>query len=152
MKNSNMSRWLASFFGVGFFPFGPGTLASAAGLLIVLALPGSGLLYLLVFVAVTVTGFIVSDRVEKATGLKDPSFIVIDEVAGALLAFAMLPATPQVLWPAFFLFRAFDMFKIYPANKFESLKGGVGVMMDDIIAGIYTNLTMQVAIRVVGII
>jgi len=152
MNRNQISRWLASFFYLGFFPLAPGSLASAVGLLLALQLRGTPVLYGILFAVITLTGFFVSDRVEKSTGKKDPSFIVIDEVSGAMLAFFMLPATPAVLITAFFLFRAFDMFKIYPVNKFEPLAGGVGVMMDDIIAGVYTNLTMQIAIRLAGII
>ena len=88
---------------------------------------------------------------EAMVGRKDPGCVVIDEVAGVLIAFFLLPPVPNVLWTAFFLFRAFDMFKIYPANRFEACKGGTGIMMDDIIAGIYTNLVMHAALRVAGV-
>ena len=67
-----------------------------------------------------------------------------------MISFFLLPPTTSVLITAFFLFRAFDMFKIYPVNKFEPLKGGVGVMMDDIIAGIYTFIVMHLALRFIG--
>jgi len=69
-----------------------------------------------------------------------------------MIAFFLLPVTPVVIITAFFLFRAFDMFKIYPVNKFEQMEGSTGVMMDDIIAGLYTNIVMQFAIRGAGII
>ena len=62
----------------------------------------------------------------------------------------MLPVRFPIMITAFFLFRAFDMFKIYPANKFEKLSGGAGVMLDDIIAGIYTNIIMHIALRFVA--
>ena len=96
---------------------------------------------------ITVTGFIVSDRMERIVKQKDPSCIVIDEVSGVMIAFFLLPFSWPVIFTAFFLFRAFDMFKIYPVNKFEPMPGGVGVMMDDIVAGIYTNIVMHIAIR-----
>ena len=89
---------------------------------------------------------------EALLGQTDPGCIVIDEVAGIMLALFLLPMTPVVIIVTFFLFRAFDMFKIYPVNKFEQLEGSTGVMMDDIIAGIYTNIVMQFAIRGAGII
>ncbi len=151
MRNK-LARFLASFFCIGFFPVAPGSLASAAGMLIYFALHRSLLFYCVVFIVITAAGFIVSDKAEKSSGLKDPSFIVIDEVSGVMIAFFMLPLTPPVIWTAFFLFRAFDMFKIYPVYKYEGLKGGVGVMMDDVIAGIYTNLVMQAAVRLAGIV
>ena len=91
-------------------------------------------------------GFITSDIVEKVVGKKDPSCVVIDEVSGMMIALFMLPWTPAVVVTTFFLFRAFDMFKIYPMNKLEALGGGKGIMLDDIFAGIYANLTMQIAL------
>ena len=69
---------------------------------------------------------------------------MIDEVAGMMVAFFLLPVKWPVIITAFFLFRAFDMFKIYPVNKFEGIEGGAGVMMDDLIAGLYTNIVMQI--------
>jgi len=74
---------------------------------------------------------------------------VIDEVAGVMIAFFLLPQTWAVMWTAFFVFRAFDMFKIYPGNKLEGVKGSGGIMLDDIMAGIYTNIVMHVALRLV---
>ena len=79
---------------------------------------------------------------------KDPSCVVIDEVSGVMIALFMLPIIPSVLFTAFFLFRAFDMFKIYPANKIEKLPSSYGIMFDDIIAGIYTNMTMHIALKI----
>jgi len=76
---------------------------------------------------------------------------VIDEVAGVMLAFFLLPLTPAVAVTTFFLFRAFDMFKIYPVNKFEEIEGSAGVMLDDLFAGLYTNITMQIAVRWAGL-
>ena len=76
---------------------------------------------------------------------------MIDEVAGMMVSLFMLPLSWPVMLVGFFLFRAFDMFKIFPANKFEDMGGASGIMMDDIMAGIYTNIVLQVAVRVVGI-
>lgn len=151
VKNT-LIKLFATFFYVGFFPLIPGSLASIVGALLAVVLSASGMLYLAVFVLISAAGFFVSGRMEKLTGEKDPSAIVIDEVAGALLAFFCLPTEPAVMITAFFLFRAFDMFKIYPADVMEKKHGGVGVMMDDIIAGIYTNLVMQAAVRLAGIV
>lgn len=95
-------------------------------------------------------GFFSQRAYGKIVGQKDPSCIVIDELTGALIAFFMLPLTWPVFWTTFFVFRAFDMFKIYPANILERKSGAVGVMMDDIVAGLYTNLIMQMAIGLTG--
>ena len=151
MQN-RLARFLASFFYLGFFPVAPGSLASLMGILIYFFLRRYPLFYAAVFIVITGVGFVVSDRAEKDAGKKDPSFIVIDEVSGAMIAIFMLPMNPPVVWTAYFLFRAFDMFKIYPVYKYEKISGGVGVMMDDIIAGIYTNLFMHLAVRLAGIV
>lgn len=146
-----LSRVLATFFFMGNFPVAPGSLASLAGTLLAIALYGHLGIHVFLFLLITFAGFAVSGRVEKLLGQKDPSCIVIDEVSGVLLAFFTLPLTPAVIVTTFFLFRAFDMFKIYPVNRFEKLPGAVGIMADDLWAGFYTNITMQLAIRWAGI-
>ena len=141
----------ATFFYCGNFPGAPGTFTSAVAVLLYLGLQGHTGLYLIVLGAVTVWGFMAGGPMEAMVGRKDPGCVVIDEVAGVLISFFLLPPVPKVMWTAFFLFRAFDMFKIYPANRFETCKGGTGIMMDDIVAGIYTNLVMHAAIRLAGV-
>lgn len=145
-------KMLSTWFYVGNFPVAPGTAASAVGAIMAMVCSPNMFLYILVILIVTILGFMVSGRMEKILDQKDPGCIVVDEVAGIMLAFFLLPMTPVVIVVAFFLFRAFDMFKIYPVNKFEQLGGSAGVMMDDIIAGIYTNIVMQFAIRAAGIV
>jgi phosphatidylglycerophosphatase A len=139
----------ATFFYIGFLPTAPGSLATLAGIGLAYALAGSPVLYLAVTVLVTVIGFAVGGDVEKAIGKKDPGCIVIDEVAGILIAFYGLPHTWAVFWTGFFLFRAFDMFKIYPGNKLEGLPGSAGIMLDDLVAGVYTAIVMNIALRLV---
>ena len=143
---NSMAKFFASFFYAGFFPIAPGTFASFLGLCLCRLFYHDIAAYVLIFIGVCILGFLTGDAAERVAGKKDPSFVVIDEVAGAMIAFFMLPLTPPVMITAFFLFRAFDMFKIYPANRMEGLKGGAGIMMDDIVAGIYTNLVMQAAL------
>lgn len=144
-----ISKLFATFFYMGYLPVAPGSFTTAASVGLCYFLMGNPALYLWVTIAVTVIGFAVSGRAENLVGKKDPTCIVIDEVAGTMIAFYMLPATPAVFWTAFFLFRAFDMFKIYPANKLEGLPGSRGIMLDDILAGVYTNIVMQVALRLI---
>jgi phosphatidylglycerophosphatase A len=146
-----IAQLITSFFGLGYFPFAAGSIASAIGGLAAYYLYGNVVLYVLLFVIVTVAGFIFSARMEKVSGEKDPSAIVIDEVSGAMIAFFLLPMSWPVFWTTFFVFRAFDMCKIYPADIYEQKPGALGVMSDDLIAGIYTNLIMQVAIRLAGL-
>ncbi|HBG60898.1 MAG: hypothetical protein A2Y03_09260 [Omnitrophica WOR_2 bacterium GWF2_38_59] len=149
--SDKFARLMATWFYVGDFPVAPGTMASAVGMLICFILSAHPILYILFFVVITYIGFRASDITEGLVGTKDPSCVVIDEVAGVMIAFFLLPVTPPVFFTAFFLFRAFDMFKIYPVNKFEEMKGGVGIMMDDLFAGLYTNIIMHLAIRFAGV-
>ena len=141
-----MVKLLSTFFFIGYFPKAPGSAATLAGMIIGYCLKDYPVFYVLTFLVITILGFWSAGKMEKFVGEKDPSCVVIDEVTGVMIAFFMLPWNWSIVWTAFFLFRAFDMFKIYPANKFESLPGAIGVMMDDVIAGIYTNITMQIAI------
>jgi len=150
--SDKLARLFATFFYIGDIPIAPGSAASFAGMLIWIILYKVPVIFILLMIAITVLGFVVSTPAEKASKEKDPSFIVIDEVSGVMISFLFLPLSVPVLVTTFFLFRAFDMFKLYPVNKFEEIEGGAGIMMDDIIAGIYTNLTMQVAIRWAGIV
>jgi phosphatidylglycerophosphatase A len=145
-------KLITTFFYVGFFPVGPGTAASFIGFLISILLRKNILLYLGVTLVITILGFMISGQMEVIMKRKDPSCVVIDEVAGVMISFFMLPLTAPIILTTFFLFRAFDMFKIYPVNKFEELSSSTGIMMDDIIAGIYTNIAMHIAIKLTGII
>jgi phosphatidylglycerophosphatase A len=145
-------RMLSTWFYVGDMPGAPGTAASAVAVLIAVIFAPNTFLYVLVAIIITILGFKVSGRMEEILGQKDPGCIVIDEVAGIMVTFFLLPLTIPIVITAFFLFRAFDMFKIYPANKFENIGGATGVMMDDLVAGLYANIVMQIAIRWAGII
>jgi len=142
-------RLITTFFFIGYLPVMPGSMASIAGALIAISLTDSIGFYILAWGAVTLFGFLTSGKMERMLGRKDPGCIVIDEVSGVMIAFFMLPAKFSVWIAAFFLFRAFDMFKIYPANLFEKKQGSAGVMLDDIAAGIYANIIMHIAIKVI---
>ncbi|MCK5579938.1 MAG: phosphatidylglycerophosphatase A [Candidatus Omnitrophica bacterium] len=149
--SDKLAKLISTFFYVGYFPVAPGTMGSAVAVALCFILHKNPILYILCFAIITYLGFRAGGRMEKLVGKKDPGCVVIDEVSGVMIAFIGLPYTPAVVWTAFFLFRAFDMFKVYPANKFEKMGGGTGIMMDDIMAGIYTCLFMHIAIRLAGI-
>jgi len=150
MMHPQAAKFVATFFGIGLCPVAPGTLATAAGALIAFFFRFSFSFYAVVMVAVIVVGFISAHEAEKAFGKKDPGAIVIDEVAGIMISFFMIPMYWPVIVTGFFLFRAFDMFKVPPADRFESMGGGAGIMLDDIMAGVYTNVTLQIALRLSG--
>ncbi|HEY2962197.1 MAG TPA: phosphatidylglycerophosphatase A [Pyrinomonadaceae bacterium] len=127
--------------GVGYMPLAPGTFGSLVGLGIFLLL-GSLPLQLLAIIAITWAGIWAASRTERILGLKDPGKVVVDEVAGQMIAllpvwaFARGPFKTSIII-SFTLFRLFDIFKPYPARKFESLRGGLGIMADDLVAGVY---------------
>ena len=101
-----------------------------------------------ILVAVVVVGTWAAGEAEAALGAKDPGAIVVDEVAGMTLSVLTLPLTPVVVAVGFVLFRVFDVVKPFPANVAQRLPGGVGVMLDDLIAGLYALALLLLARRV----
>lgn len=137
---------IATVAGVGYAPVAPGTVASALTVVVLgLVAPPPGPLLLFVIVVIVVGTWAAHDA-ERSLGGKDPGAIVIDEVAGMALSVLTLPLTPLVLLAGFLLFRVFDIVKPYPANALQRLRGGVGVMLDDLVAGLYA-LVLFVAAR-----
>ena len=160
--------------GVGYFPIAPGTVGSMAGVLLYLGLwswlyglfqnlAARGRLnllhvftplfacMLLAIVVVTVAGIWAASRAEKVTQKKDPSIVVIDEVAGQMIALLSVPFWLPTWWSvlsAFILFRLFDIWKPYPIRRLEALESGLGIMADDILAGIYALVANSALIAV----
>jgi phosphatidylglycerophosphatase A len=144
---------LATGLGAGFVPIAPGTVGSLEGVVIFLAvlalhlgLSASLLLLAILNLVVFAVGVWASTRTCEITGRKDPRLVVIDEVSGQLIAL-----TPLALWPSFsiaavvigfLLFRLFDIYKPYPIRKLERLHAGLGVMADDVLAGIYAAVLL----------
>jgi len=138
---------LGTFFYIGYMPFAPGTFGSLAGLFIFWLIKGDAFFCILAAAVLTIIGFLVSGRAEKIINRKDPSVIVIDEVSGILISLIFIPYDLKLVVLAFLLFRILDTLKPYPAGKLQNLKGSLGIMIDDIIAGIYTNIILQLVIR-----
>ena len=158
--------WLAVIIatggGAGFVPIAPGTWGSLVGLLIAYGLIATfktnvALLQNLLIVASVFLAWIgiwAGTRAESVFGKKDSGQIVIDEVCGQVITFVFIAPFlaglgEQWRWwmiPGFLLFRAFDIFKPFPINGLQSLTGGMGVMMDDVIAGIYAAALMSLAL------
>jgi phosphatidylglycerophosphatase A len=128
---------IATLGGVGRAPVAPGTVASAvtAAALWLLQLPPLALAAVLI--AVVGFGTWAAEEAERTLGGKDPGAIVVDEVAGMMVAVFAVPLSAAALVVAFLLFRIFDVVKPFPANVAQRLRGGVGVMADDLIAGLY---------------
>jgi phosphatidylglycerophosphatase A len=138
----------ASVCHIGFIPGAPGTYASLLTTVLFYAayrLGGRILpeLHLSSLCLISIAGTLASAEIHRRTGQEDPSYIVIDEVAGQLLTYLFLPISWVNLILGFLAFRAFDMWKPFPIRKLESLGGGVGVMADDLLAGVYANVLLR---------
>lgn len=139
-----------TFFYTGRIKPGPGTWGSLAGLLLWRGLgsllPGSEQTMGLAAVAaaVTVIGVPAATRVAREAGKEDPSHVVVDEVAGQLIALIGSPMNWKPLLAGFLLFRTFDILKPPPLRRLENLPDGIGIMMDDVGAGLYALAIMQI--------
>jgi phosphatidylglycerophosphatase A len=147
MKN-RLYLTFASMFYIGFIPGAPGTYASlATTVLFFLVYHFSNRivpsLHLSAICLISLAGILASAEISRSTGQEDPSFIVIDEVAGQLLTFLFLPVSFLNLFLGFLAFRIFDIWKPFPIRKLESLGQGVGVMADDLLAGVYGNVLLH---------
>ncbi len=144
---------IATFFGAGRLRPGPGTWGSAAAVLLWAALahilhPGFRTPTVIALAAViTLVGIPAATRVARASNTKDPQFVVIDEVAGQLIALIAAPITWKSFLAGFILFRAFDIFKPPPVRQLERLPEGTGIVLDDVAAGIYALAVMQILLR-----
>jgi phosphatidylglycerophosphatase A len=159
--------------GVGYLPLAPGTWGSLVGVGLYLVVRGASMklffgvgaqdnfnllqvyygvitFELVVIFAVALVGTWAASRTEKLSAKKDPGKVVIDEVVGQFIALIPVPFMFGTAWwsaiLAFVLFRFFDIVKPYPARRFESLHGGLGIMADDIVAGVYAAIAVAVAI------
>ena len=142
---------LASAFGAGYSPVASGTVGSFVTVVAIWLLPLTPLRIAVALVVVLLVGIWAGSRVERVLGKKDPGLIVIDEVAGMLLSVILLPRTIPVLITAFLLFRLFDIWKPFPARESQALTGGMGVMVDDLIAGVYALVLVLGARALFGV-
>ena len=128
-----------------------GTVGSFVTLIALWLIPFTTLALLVTLAIVTLVGIWAGSRVERAIDAKDPGIIVIDEVAGMLVSVLFLPRTIPVLVTAFLLFRLFDIWKPFPARQLQEMHGGVGVMLDDLIAGAYALALIVTSRALVGL-
>ena len=158
MKPTDYLALAISTFGVGYLPLAPGTWGSlvAVGIFLgfVQVFKGNALIavVLVSIVVVTFAGIWAASRTEALANRKDPSKVVVDEVAGQLIS--LFPLTLFTQWSivaviiSFILFRFFDIVKPYPARRLEALKGGLGIMCDDLIAGVYAAVITSIIVAV----
>ena len=130
---------------LGYVPVAPGTFGSAAGLVVFAAVrwSGSPALELAVIILLFAVGVWSANAAERHFGGVDPAPVILDEVVGMLITLAFLPVNITGAIVGFLLFRLFDVVKPWPANRFEALHGGFGVMADDAMAGVYGNVAMR---------
>jgi phosphatidylglycerophosphatase A len=140
---------VATALGVGRVPFAPGTFGSVVGLLLWFAASGSLPAQAIVLGLVAVAGVWSAGVAEAHYHATDPGAVVIDEVLGMLLTLFLIPVGWLEAAGGFVLFRLFDIVKPYPANRVERLPGGLGIMGDDAVAGLYANIVLRVLLAVV---
>lgn len=140
-------RLLGTVFFAGYFPFASGTVGSAVALALYWLLPftDNGTIAISFALAGLFLGVPAATFLEQRHG-DDPSIVVFDEAVGMWLALVFLPKIWWVALGAFLLFRFFDIVKPQPARYFDNRRGGAGIMMDDVIAGVYANVVMQVVV------
>lgn len=144
-----LARLVGTGLGAGYSPLAPGTAGSLLGVLLFWPLARTPIgVQLAAAVVLFFVGTAAADRVAKAVGKKDPGLVVVDEVVGQWLTLAGLPFAPAVVIAGFFLFRAMDMVKPWPARDLERLPGGWGIMADDVAAGVYAHLALRVLLLV----
>ncbi len=141
-----VARSIATLFGAGRSPIVPGTAGTLAAVPLVFVaarfLPLWA--YLVATLVLTLAGVWSSGRTAGDSGRKDPGEVVIDEAAGLFVTMAGLPADLPTMAAGFFLFRVMDIVKPPPARRAERLPGGWGIMVDDLVAGVYANLALRV--------
>jgi phosphatidylglycerophosphatase A len=145
---TQLALWLATVLGIGRIPFAPGTFGSIPGVILALWLHHLGWWWLeaLVIVLIFAIGTWAAGKAEKHFQLTDPGPVVIDEVLGMLVTLAFLPVNATGAIVGFFVFRIFDIIKPPPARQAETLHGGLGVMADDFMAGLWGLVVMRVLV------
>jgi phosphatidylglycerophosphatase A len=132
----------------GYLPKAPGTWGTLVGLMLFLLLHGLSLpVYLFVVAGLFFVGSFAAGEAEKILDTRDPGSVVIDEIVGMLITMVAVPMTPLTMALGFALFRIFDIVKPFPVNFFDQrFHGGLGIMLDDVVAGIYSLAILQLIV------
>ncbi|HYK90936.1 MAG TPA: phosphatidylglycerophosphatase A [Acidobacteriota bacterium] len=144
----HLSLLFASGLYIGLIPGAPGTYGSIAATMAfyLVSRVGNGIvpaLHLSVTCLVSLVGIFAAAEVSRQRGEEDPRVVVIDEIAGQLVTYLFLPVRMFNLLGGLMLFRIFDIWKPFPIRRLESLPNGVGIMADDLLAGVYANVILQ---------
>ena len=150
MKLNLIEKTLGSAFFTGYIPVASGTFGSLAALIIFL-IPGFENPFIIIpaIIVFFIYGIFVGNKFEAVYG-KDPSECTIDEIVGTWIAYLFLPKTVGIIILTFFIWRALDVIKPFPARGLEKLNGGLGIMIDDVVSGFYTLIIMQVIVYFFG--
>jgi phosphatidylglycerophosphatase A len=146
-----LSRLISTMMGIGYSPIAPGTAGSLAAMLVWWFLPASPLLVHFIFILVLFLIGTWASSITEQDWIRcygddkghDPQVVVIDEAVGVFIAVFVIPKSLYYAIAAFVLFRFFDIVKPFPINRSQKLSGGWGIMIDDVIAGIYSNILIQ---------
>lgn len=148
-KTRSVWRMVATFFCVGNMPFASGTWGTVATLpfVIVLGMAHNYMLSVAVIVTLFVVGRYAAHVVAETDGIEDPKYVVIDEVVGMMITMLFVPVTAVTLALGFILFRFFDITKPWIIKRVERYPKGYGIMFDDMLAGVFANIILQIAIQ-----
>lgn len=145
-----MGNFLIKFFAtsafVGLAPYAPGTFGTVVGAIIYLLfinIINSQPVFLYFTIIYFISGVFVSNRAEKLYGLKDCQRIVCDETTGFFFSMLFIPCNTRNIIFSFLIFRIFDVVKPFPIRKLQDIKGGLGIMIDDLAAALYTNIILH---------
>ena len=150
MKLNLIEKLIGSGLFTGFIPIASGTFASFVALLIFL-IPGfeNPTILMLVISVLIVIGVRIADKFESIYG-KDPKQFTLDEFIGMWITLLFIPKKIWFLIPAFLIWRLMDIIKLYPAKKIETIKGGWGVILDDVLLGLYSFMIIQISINIIN--
>jgi phosphatidylglycerophosphatase A len=147
-RKASLATWIATGLGSGLSPVAPGTAGTIAAVVPAIFLarlsPDHAVLQLAIIGAVSAAGIWAAGIAAREFGVEDPGQVVIDEFAGYFVSIALLPPGWTTLVAGFVLFRIFDVTKPPPCRRAERLPGGLGIVADDLMAGVYANLSIRV--------
>lgn len=145
-----LAEVLATGLYLGYLPNMPGTFGSLLGFFLACLMPEDLFAYSGILLLLTVIAIWSADAYCGKKGVKDPPEVVSDEVVGAIATYFAIPCSPLALFAGFFLFRAFDIFKPPPVRSCERARGGFGIVLDDLAAGVYANTALRILIFLVS--
>jgi phosphatidylglycerophosphatase A len=150
LKINFFEKFIGSGFFTGYFPVASGTVGSLAAVLIYI-IPGFEQLIIIIpaIIIFLVYGIFLGNKFEAEYG-KDPAQCTVDEVVGTWISLVALPKTIGFIVAAFLIWRVLDIIKPPPARNLEKLKGGLGIMIDDVVSGIYTLIIMHLIVYLLG--